>query len=284
MTTTPAAPDAATTATATRSHRPWPGQLIAGLILVGIVVIPALLLPLFPIRNPLEQVTGANLLPPSLDHPLGTDELNRDIFSRVIHGARTTLLVLVISVPIGALIGTIIGLAAATNRFVHAISARVFDVILAFPAIILAITVTAIRGPGISTVIIAIALCEIPVFGRLVRNEAVRALHQPYVESAQLAGASTRWTVTRHVLPNSIEPTIVQLALSLSLAVFVESAMSFIGVGVRPPEPSLGSILAEGVYTWDVNPGYPLGPLVIIATLSLGFLLIAQGLGGRRRG
>ncbi|GAC70445.1 ABC transporter permease [Gordonia soli] len=260
-----------------------PGQLAVGGAVVLVVVALGLLAPLLASHDPLEQISGANLLPPGADHLLGTDELNRDVFSRVLYGVRTTLLVLVTAVPIGAAVGIAIGLLAAVSGIADTVSARVFDVVLAFPAVILAITVAAIRGPGTATVIIAIAITEIPIFGRLARNEATRVIAAPYVESARLSGASTWWTLRTHVLPNAIEPLVVQFALSLSLAVFVESAMSFIGVGVRPPDPSLGSILADGVYAWDVNPGHPLGPLVMIALLSLGFLLIAQGLGRRRR-
>lgn len=254
-------------------------SLVAGLAMVGVVVVLGLAASLLTSYDPLQQIVGANLLPPSSSHLLGTDELNRDVWSRVLYGIRTTLTVLIISVPIGAVIGIVLGLLSMSNRVLDTISARAFDVILAFPALILAITVTAIRGPGITTVIIAIAITEIPVFGRITRSAALRVAEQPYVESARIVGGSNLWVLRQHILPNSTEPLVVQLALSLSLAVFIESAMSFIGVGVRPPQPSLGSILAEAVYSWDVNAGYALGPLIAIVVLSLGFLLIAQGFG-----
>ncbi|MFT4042643.1 MAG: ABC transporter permease [Gordonia sp. (in: high G+C Gram-positive bacteria)] len=265
-------------------RRKRPTDLIVGLVLVGVIVVLGLLAPVLAAYDPYRQTPNANLLAPSWEHLLGTDSLNRDVFSRLLYGIQTTLIVLAISVPIGAIIGTLLGLLAASSRVIDVISDRFFDVVLAFPALILAIAVTAIRGPGIATVIIAIAISEIPVFGRLARSSARRVNAQPYIESARLAGASRGWLLRKHVLPNSVEATIVQLALSLSLAVFIEAAMSFIGVGVRPPRPSLGSALAEGVYTWDVNPGLPIGSLAVIITLTLGLLLIAQGLGKVRRG
>ncbi|SIS22742.1 ABC transporter permease [Williamsia sterculiae] len=268
----------------TRTRRRIPVTLVVGLVLIAVVVACGLLAPVLAGHDPLRQVPGENLLSPSGSHPLGTDELDRDVFARVLYGIRTTLTVLVIAIPIGAVVGTLLGLLAASGRIADTVTSRAFDVVFAFPAIILGITVTALRGPGIATVIIAIAITEIPLFGRVMRASALRVRTQPYVESARLAGASKVRIVRSHVLPNAVEPLIVQIALSLSLAVFVESAMSFIGVGVRPPRPSLGSTLAEAVYNWDVNPGYPLGPLVTIVALSLGFLLIAQGVGEVRRG
>jgi peptide/nickel transport system permease protein len=117
----------------------------------------------------------------------------------------------------------------------------------------------------------------------MLRSTALRVREMPYVEAAAVIGAGRWWILRRHVLPNSAEPLGVQLALSMSLAVFVESAMSFIGIGVRPPEPSLGSIIADSVANLDVNPAMALGPLTVVVALVLGFLLIAQALGAHRR-
>jgi peptide/nickel transport system permease protein len=252
-------------------------SLAVGAILVALIALLGLAAPVLSGYGPIRQLAGENLLGPSLAHPLGTDELDRDVWARVLYGIRTSLTVSVLAVPIGAAVGIGAGLLAAAHRLLDVLASRLFDVVLAFPALILAIAVTALRGPGVATVITAVAIAEIPVFGRITRAEAIRLGDVGYVESARLAGGSTAWVLTRHVLPNSLRPLAVQAALSLSLAVFVESGMSFAGVGVRPPRPSLGSILATAVDNWDANPAYALGPLVAISVLCLGLLLMARG-------
>lgn len=282
-TTDPSTTDPSSTAPPTRARRPTTTTLL-GLGLVGLVVLAGVVGPWVISGDPLAQIAGQYLRPPSTAHLLGTDELDRDVLARTLAGVRTTLLIAIVAVPIGAIVGITLGLLSTTSRWTDLLVARVFDVVLAFPAVILAIAVAAVRGPGPVTVIAAVAITEIPLFGRLARTAAMRVLAQPYVESARLAGASPTRILRDHVVPNSAEPLLVQAALSLSLAVFVESALSFLGVGVRPPQPSLGSMLAGGVYSWDANPAYPLGPAVVIVALSLGFLLIARGIGGTRRG
>ena len=252
----------------------------AGIALVALLALLSLAAPLLTGYSPTRQVAGANLLHPSWAHPLGTDELDRDVFSRVLYGIRTSLIVMAAAVPLGALVGTGAGLLATANRTLEALVSRVFDVVLAFPALILAVAVTAIRGPGTATVVIAIAIAEVPIFGRIARGEALRLRHAEFAESARLAGGSSFWILTRHVLPNSTRPLAVQFVLSMSLAVFVESGMSFVGVGVRPPQPSLGSVLASAVQNWDANPAYAIGPLAAITLLCLGLLLTARGIGG----
>ncbi|MEV2224171.1 ABC transporter permease subunit [Nocardia vinacea] len=156
-------------------------------------------------------------------------------------------------------------------------------VILAFPSLIFAIALAAITGPGIHAVIAVIIAVEIPVFGRQIRTAILQVREQPFVEAAEVIGAGTWWNLRKHVLPNVVEPLSVQLALSMSVAVFVEGAMSFIGIGVRPPDPSLGSIIAESISNLDANAAFAIGPLVVVAGLTLGFLLIAQALGRARR-
>jgi peptide/nickel transport system permease protein len=159
----------------------------------------------------------------------------------------------------------------------------VFDILLAFPVLILGIALAAVAGPGLTTVILVIALAEIPIYGRLLRGAALRVREMPYVEAATVVGAGRWWVLRRHVLPNAIEPVGVQVTVSLAVAVFVEGAMSFIGIGIRPPDPSLGSIIADSVTALDANPGLALGPLAVVTALVLGFLLMAQALAAGRR-
>ncbi|MDF0528393.1 ABC transporter permease [Tsukamurella sp. 8F] len=272
----------ATSAPAGVRPRP-PLLLVAGGVLLALVVLAGVLAPLLAPYDPISQIPAANLLPPSGSHPLGTDELDRDVLSRVLYGIRTSLTVIAVAVPVGAVAGVTLGLFGASNRFADVLLSRVTDVILAFPALILAVLVTALRGPGSVTVVIAIAIAEAPSFARLTRSEVLRLRSQPYVEASRLAGGSSAWVLTRHILPNAAEPLLVQAALALSLGVFVEAGMSFVGVGVRPPQPSLGSLLSEAVYNWDANAGYAIGPLVAIIALSLSLLAVARGVAGWRR-
>jgi peptide/nickel transport system permease protein len=259
------------------------GQGLLGLILVLVITLAGIFAGALAHYDPIAQIPGANLLGPSGDHWLGTDHLNRDLFSRVLYGIRIDLVIVFLAVPLGALAGALAGLLASINPIADVIAQRIFDVILAFPSLIFAIALAAITGPGIHAVIIVIVAVEIPVFGRQIRTAILQVREQPYVEAAAVIGAGTGWILRKHVLPNVIEPLAVQLALSMSVAVFVEGAMSFIGIGVRPPDPSLGSIISESISNLDANPAFAIGPLVVVAGLTLGFLLIAQALGRARR-
>ncbi|QSE92202.1 ABC transporter permease [Rhodococcus pseudokoreensis] len=259
------------------------GRGLAGAILVGIVVLLGALAPVLAPFAPDEQLDASFLLGPSSAHWLGTDDVNRDVLSRVLFGIRADLLIVFVAVPVGAILGSVIGLIAGTRGYTDVLAQRVFDVILAFPALVLAIALTAVLGPGVQAVVLVIVLAEIPVFGRLIRTSVLKVRELPYVEAAVVSGASTGWILRRHVLPNSVEPLGVQLALSMSIAVFIEGAMSFLGIGVVPPTPSLGSILSDGNRYLETNPLFAVGPLVVVSLLTLGFLLISQAFAHARR-
>lgn len=259
------------------------GQGLAGVLLVSIIAFAGLAAGLLTNYEPLTQIPGANLLGPSSEHWLGTDNVNRDVFTRVLYGIRIDLIIALVAVPVGAAIGALTGLLASINAVADVITQRVFDLILAFPALIFAIALAAVTGPGAHAVVIVIIAAEIPIFGRQIRTAILAVREQPYVEAAEVIGAGTWWTLRKHVLPNVIEPISVQLALSMSIAIFVEGAMSFIGIGVRPPDPSLGSLISASIDNLDANPAFAVGPLLVVSGLTLGFLLIAQALGRARR-
>ena len=259
------------------------GSGLLGTVLVLAVVAAGVLGPLFTSYGAEQQIDGAYLLPPSVDHWFGTDDVNRDVLTRVLVGIRIDLLIIAVAVPVGAAVGTLVGLVSVSVRGLDALAQRIFDVILAFPALILGIALTAILGPGTLTIGIIIAIAEIPVFGRLVRTSVLRIREQPYVEAARVSGASTPRILLKHVFPNSVEALGVQFALSLSLGVFIEGALSYLGIGVVPPTPSLGGVLAAGNSYLETNPWFSVGPLVIISALVLGFYLIAQSISNDRR-
>jgi peptide/nickel transport system permease protein len=254
-----------------------------GIALVGIVLVAGLIGPLLVAYGANQQIAGATLLAPDGAHPLGTDELGRDVLSRLLTGIRVDLLMVFVAVPIGAAIGSLVGLLAAGSRFADMVTQRAFDLILSFPVLILAIALTAVFGPGVMTIAVVIGIAEIPIFGRLMRTSVLTVRELPYVEASRVVGASRWWVLRKHVLPNSLEPLTVQLAISMSIAVFVEGAMSYLGIGVRPPSPSLGSLIQSGMKNVHGATYLPVGPLVVVCMLSLGFLLIAQSIAGARR-
>ncbi len=259
------------------------GQGLVGVILVGTILLLGVLAPVLTPFDPNEQIPGANLLPPGAPYWLGTDEANRDLLTRTLYGIRINALVVFVAVPIGAIGGVLAGLLAAIGPRLDIVTQRVFDLILAFPTLILAIALTTVMGPGVFTIVVVIAAAEIPVFGRLVRSSVLSVRQQPYVEAARVVGAGRGWVLWRHILPNSLDPLIVQIALSMSVAVFVEGAMSFLGIGVRPPAPSLGSLIRDGARNVWEAPFFAAGPLVVVVALVLGFLLISQALAASRR-
>jgi peptide/nickel transport system permease protein len=259
------------------------GRGLVGLVLVGIVFTLGVAAPLLAPYGPDTQIAHANLLPASGAHLFGTDQVDRDVLSRVLYGIRVDVLVVFVAVPLGALLGSLAGILATMFRPADVTVQRLFDVLLAFPAIILAIGLTAVIGTGVTPIIVVVIAVEVPVFGRLLRASVLKVRELPFIDSAEAIGARRWWIMRRHILPNAAEPLFVQLALSMSVAIFLESAMSFIGIGVRPPQPSLGNIIADSIGNLDANAMFAVGPLVVVAVLVLGFQLIAQAIGAQRR-
>ncbi|GHF70379.1 hypothetical protein GCM10018790_55400 [Kitasatospora xanthocidica] len=255
--------------------RSWRG--LTGLALVGAAALAGLLAPLLTGTDPNAQSALA-LAGPSAEHPFGTDDLGRDLFSRVLHGIGTDLALIVTAVPVGALLGCSAALLAATSRWADLAVQRAFDLLLAFPGLILALAVTAVLGPGRWPVVIVIALAEVPGFGRQLRAGILVQREREYALAARVGGASRARVLLRHVVPNAVDPLIVQTAVALSLGVFIEGAMSFLGLGVRPPEPTLGSILSQSVAYLATDPTFAAAPLAATTALVLGFTLIAEAL------
>ncbi len=196
--------------------------------------------------NDVDVVEG-RLAAPDGDHVFGTDQLGRDILSRVLVGASASLKVALLAVTIAAVAGVLIGLLAGYYRgWLDALLMRSMDVLFAFPAILLAIAILAVRGPGPTNATIAIGIVYIPIFARIARAGTLSVRETVYVRAARSVGASDARILTRHVLPNISGPVIVQVSISLAFALLAEAALSFIGLGTQPPDPSWGGMLAEG--------------------------------------
>lgn len=220
---------------------------------------------------------------PSTAHLLGTDELGRDIFSRAVLGIQLDLILAVAAVPLGALVGVLMGLSGGIYGGLGQISARIFDIILGFPAIVLGIAVAMLLSPGLFSVAVAIAVFQIPIFGRLTRGGLLAELDKDYVVAARALGAS-RWRILRrHVLPNIQSALLVQCAIGVADAVFLEGGLSIVGLGVQAPTPSLGSIVQTGLSYVSTSPLYVVAPIVALAWMILAFSLMAEALNSRVR-
>lgn len=249
-----------------------------GLVLVGAVVLAGLLAPLIAGHGPTDQGGQSLAALGAPGHPLGTDDLGRDLLSRVLYGIRADLGIIALAVPAGAALGCLFALVAAAHPVADVVVQRVFDLLLAFPGLILALAVTAILGPGRIPVVLVIALAEVPVFGRLLRSGVLVQREREYVTAARVGGSSAPRLLVRHILPNAADPLVVQIAVSLTVAVFIEGAMSFLGVGVRPPEPTLGAVLSQSMPYLAQSPHFAAGPLITVTALVLGLSLVAEAL------
>ncbi|WP_199584743.1 ABC transporter permease [Blastococcus sp. TF02A-30] len=216
---------------------------------------------------------------PSWEHPFGTDDLGRDILSRVILGAGVSLRVGFLAVGIALLIGTVIGLLAGYyGRWVDDVLMRFMDMLFAFPAVLLAIAILAVRGPGSGNTALAIGIVYVPIFARVTRASVLGVREEVYVRASRSVGASDLRLLTRHVLPNAAPPIIVQTSISLAFAVLAEAALSFLGLGTQPPNPSWGLMLAEGRGYIDLAWWLAFFPGMAIFLTVLCFNLLGDGL------
>lgn len=229
--------------------------------------------------SPTEQNLFNRLAAPSLAHPMGTDQLGRDILSRVLHGARISLRIAVIVVSITLIIGTAVGVTAGYfGGWVDEALMRLVDVLLAFPGLLLALVVAGILGPSLNNIMIALAVVGWTQYARVIRSETLSVKEKEYMQSAQLMGVSTPRLLVRHALPNVITPVIVLATMDLAYVILGTAGLSFLGLGAQPPTPEWGTMLASGrdyVTTawWIVN-----FPGLAIMILVLGFNLLGDGL------
>lgn len=252
---------------------------IAGSILIGAVLLSALLAPVIAPADPYSQNLGMTLQGPAPSHWLGTDNLGRDVFSRVIRGGRITLPVAFVGVAAALVTGVPLGLVAGYQRGLgEGIILRLTDVLLAFPSTLLAIAITSALGVALTTVSIAIAVFSVPVYIRLVRAEVLRLQEREFIMAARCVGATDRLIIFRHLLPNALGPIIIQSSLNCGLAILTVSALSFLGLGAQPPVPEWGAMLADGRGYMRVAPHVVVFPGLAIMIAVLGFNLFGDGL------
>lgn len=252
--------------------------MVGGGIVLAFVLL-ALLAPVLPIPGPAETDWGAVRKGPSAAHWLGTDEIGRDILSRMIWGAQASLLAGVISVAIAVAVGVPLGVLAGYCRgWTDAIISRITEALLAAPFLILAIALAAFLGPSLTNAMIAIGLSAVPIFIRLARAQTMQVVTEDYVEGAHAVGLTHPAIITRYVLPNIVPPLLVQATLTIATAIIAEASLSFLGLGQQPPAPSWGSMLNTAKAFLEQAPWMAMWPGLAIFLVVLGFNLFGDGL------
>lgn len=226
-----------------------------------------------------EQHPQYRLLPPNSQYLIGTDEFGRDILSRVMYGATNSLRVALISVTLSFAVGTIIGtISGYAGGWTDNVVMRGADLLFAFPALLLALSIAAALGPGLRNTIIAISVVYLPIFARVGRGSVLMIKSMEYIEASRSLGAGHARLIFSHILPNSIAPSLVQLSLAFSWAILTEAALSFLGLGTIPPDPSWGSMLSDSRTMMEIAPWMAIAPGLAIMLGVLGFNLLGDGL------
>ena len=245
---------------------------LIGIVLVLTVLFVAILAPVvIPAEFATRMDMMARLSPPTVVHPLGTDQLGRDLFYRVMLGAQTSITIAVLAVAISLLLGLPIGVISGYfGGVTDNVLMRLVDTLLSFPALLLALVISAVLGPNVQNTIIAIGIAFTPFLARILRGEALRVAQMPYVEAARSAGTNHAQMIVRHILPNVVPALIVQGTISLAFAILAEAALSFLGLGTQPPRASWGLMIQASRDYLDVAPWTALVPGAAVALTVLG--------------
>lgn len=250
-------------------------------VIVGVMAAAAIVGPWL-VPDPAVQQLAQRLEGPSLAHPLGLDELGRDVLARLLTGARVSLLVGAAVVSISAVVGTLIGaLSGYVGGWFDEVVGRLMDVLLAFPGILLAIAMVAVLGPSLTNVVLALSVIGWVGYARLVRGQVLKIRELEYVQAARALGARTSWILARHVIPATLSSVTVQATLGMAGAIIAEASLSFLGLGVQPPMPSWGTMLDAGRSHLFDAPHLTVFPGLAIALLVVGFNFAGEALRDR---
>jgi peptide/nickel transport system permease protein len=252
---------------------------VAGAVIVVALFMIALCAPLLAPSDPQRVDLSSTLAPLSLKHPLGTDHLGRDLLSRVIYGTRIALIVGIGSVAIAALLGGLAGLCAGYfGRKVDTVIMRSLDVVWAFPPILLALALVAVRGASLSTIVFSIAIVGIPGHARIVRGSVLSIKEKTYIMAARASGINHRKILMNHILPNVLAPIIVVSTLSIATCIMIEATLSFLGLGMQPPNDSWGVMISEGQKYLRTYPYYSIFPGLMIMIIVFAFNVFGDAL------
>ena len=254
-------------------------NLVVGAVILALIVLSALLAPQISPYDPIDQDFVSQLQPPSASHFFGTDEFGRDIFSRVVYGARVALRVGVLADMIATALGVLLGvLAGFFGGRLDALITRLIDVMLAFPYLLLAMIVVAILGPGLTNAMVAIAIVYTPQIARVVRGVVLSVKEQEFIEAARAMGTGAVRILDRHIIPNIVSPIIVMATLTVGFMIVETAGLSFLGLGASPPTPEWGSMLATGRAFMLTSPWIATFPGLAILVTVVAFNLIGDGL------
>ena len=246
-----------------------------GAAVLALVVLMALVAPFISPYDPLKQDLVNARLAPSAEHLLGTDDLGRDVLSRVIYGSRVSLIAGLVSVAIGVVVGSLLGLVAGFSGGVaDSLVMRLVDAVLAFPGLVLALALGAVMGAGLFGVVIALGVVYTPTFARLMRGQVLSIREREFVAAARVIGSPAWRIVAKHVLPNVATPIVIQASLSIAFAILAEASLSFLGLGVPPPTPSWGGMINQGRGYLQQAPWIVFGPgaALFVTVLGLNFV------------
>ena len=252
---------------------------VTGSIILLLFILMAVFAPFLAPYDPFYMDTEAILSAPSAAHLLGTDNMGRDILSRIFYGARISLRVSIVSVSIATVAGVILGVAAGYfGRITDGIISRILEIMFAFPEVLLALLIMSILGPSLNNIIIAIGIVYTPIFARITRGAVLSVKDSLYVEAARSIGVRDSTIIIRHILPNILSPILVQITLSLAFAILSEASLSFLGIGVEPDIPSGGIMLNNGRAWIEIAWWVGVFPGIAIALAVLGFNILGDGL------
>ena len=261
-----------------RRFRRSPGALAGAAVVAGIILL-ALFAPVVAPHDPLAQNLATGAQAPSAAHPFGTDKLGRDVFARIVYGARISIRIGFVAVGVAITAGTFLGLLAGyLGGWVETVIMAAVDLMLAFPSIILAIGIATLLGPSITNLMIAVGIVYIPQYARLARSSVLAIREHEFLEAARAVGVPTPLILARHVLPNILAPLLVQATLGVATAELEAAGLSYLGLGARPPMPEWGAMLNDARDFWLSAPWALIFPGLSITTLVLGFNLLGDGL------
>jgi peptide/nickel transport system permease protein len=265
----------------TRFYRVFFGRwvVIIGALIIFILIVMAIFAPFIAPYDPIKPNAAESLLQPSHAHLLGTDILGRDVLSRIIYGSRVALMVGVIATSIAAVFGMAMGLLAGYfGGWINNVIMRITDALMSIPPIMLALAVAALLGGGLVNVMISVGISLIPTYCRLMCSEVLSIKETDYVTSAVISGASHGRVMLRNILPNSFPPILVLITLNMGIAIMAEASLSFLGIGISPPAPAWGGMVADGYRYLNTNPVLSFTPGIAVMLVVLAFNIVGDGL------
>jgi peptide/nickel transport system permease protein len=253
--------------------------VILGMIIMLFLFVASIFAPWLTAYDPIKTNVSESLQQPSREHILGTDILGRDVMSRIIYGARVSLMVGVIATSIAAITGMAMGLIAGYfGGWINNVIMRITDALMCLPPIMLALAVAAILGGGLKNVMISVGISLVPTYCRLMCGEILSIKESDYVTAVILSGANHTRVMLRHLLPNSFPPILVLITLNMGIAILAEASLSFLGIGISPPEPAWGAMVSDGYRYLNTNPILSFAPGVAVMLVVLAFNLVGDGL------